>query len=509
MSNNADTRDVIEIDVFRIVGPIFSRWKVIALVVILALAGRAGTLFAAGPSYMADATLTLVKTRTDVQFDGRIRTSQPDDAATTLAEYRRNALVEMVQSPRVAVRAVQKFADRLPPNITPGRLLSSVSAVMATRSDFIRISVEMSDAKLAADIATFWAQEFEKEANAVLSGVTPEYVVQIDGELQRAITELDQVQNDYVAALRQSQADSLRLTINQKVREMDRLEALKLAPTLGSLQRKQSSLGAVAAIGETQERTRQLKTTAVMMRSSLKSGGAAAASSNVMALASLKMQIFTLVSSRSTAMAQLDLTTSSLDRSRANEQRSSVEQQTIGAIFPASVNYDLPPEAFIILSVEEQIQDIDALIASLTELDGQLTLDIQEAIMSQDAVIAPMPANLADIDAEITRVKEELRQSRAALEEETFLLTQLEQKRNTLRDTVQALRSKRAEVDVSNGVGNSYVRLVSEAIEPTESSSGRTRKLAIAGAAGLGVGVLIALALAIRAGDYRRRPQEA
>jgi len=208
-------------------------------------------------------------------------------------------------------------------------------------------------------------------------------------------------------------------------------------------------------------------------------------------------------------MAQLDLTTSSLDRSRINEQRSSVEQQTIGALFPSSVSYELPPEAFAVQTAEEQLQDLDALITALTELDGQLSLDIQAAMASKDAVTAPMPANLADIDAEITRVKEDLRQSRAALEEENFRLAQLTQKRDTLRDTVQALRAKRAEVDVSNGVGNSYVRLVSEAIEPTTSSSGSARALIIAGAAGLGVGVLIALALAIRAGDYRRRPQEA
>jgi hypothetical protein len=339
--------------------------------------------------------------------------------------------------------------------------------------------------------------------------VTPEYVAEIDAELLRATAELDAAQKNYVESLQQAKGDTLRLVVNQKVREIDRLEALRLSPVLGSLQRKQSSLGAVAAIGEAQERVRQLRTMAVAMRGHLQKGGAAAAATNLMALASLKMQIYTVVSTRSTSQAQLDLTTSSVDRSRVNDQRTNVESTALGTMFGSDMNFTLPSEAFIVTSAEEQLQDVEAMIATLTELDAQLSADIQAATVAKDVVDAPVPVNVAEIDAQVARVVDELRRARAELEQETFLTSQLLAKRDTLRDSVQALRSKRAEVDVSAGVGNSYVRLVSEAIEPTEPVAGYFRAAAIAGGAGLVVGMLIALVLAIRAGDYRRRPEAA
>ena len=506
MQNVSAEHGVIEIDLVQILRPLASRWLSILVAVALGAATGFGVSMVEQKRYASTVTLAIVKTRTDVQFDQRIRTSQPEDVSAQLAEFRRNSLVGLADAPSIGRMVMQSFGDRFEPNTTLNDLNIDVTVESAVKSDLIKIQIWADEPKLSAEVATLWGREYEKLANSVLSGVTPEYVAQVDAELVRSKSELTAAQDNLVQFMREAKMDDLRLTINQKVRELDRLEALRLSPVLGALQRKQSSLGAVASLGEAQERTRQLLTLAQSMRKQVELGGEAAASSNVIPLLNLKLQSFAIVSARSAPQAALDMTTSSVDRSRVNDQRVGVDQTALGTIYGTNLQLNLPPDMMVNANAEMQLRDLDSLITTLSEMDQMYSVSITQVQSTAENTAPPAPPNAADVDAAILRTSQELREARAGLEEATFRMSQLTAARDVLRDSTQSLRAKRAEVDVSTGVGNSQVRLAGAAVESQTPVSRQPNRILVGVGGGLLLGLLFAIATAMRAGDFKRRP---
>ncbi len=508
MQSETKLDTVVEIDLVKYVAPTAKRWKYIALAVFVCASLAFGQTFLHPDSYMATATLAILKTRTDVQFDTRIKTVQPEDGLALLAEQRRNTLVGLAYSARIAIRVLDEFKDRLPSNTTAADLVDIVDASLMPKGDLLTISLTAQDPQLAADMTTYWAKELEKEANAVFSGVTDGYLLQISDELSRSKAELVSAQNNLEKFIRSQKNDSLRLTVNQKVRELDRLESVRLAPVLGSLQRTQASLTAVGTLSDLQQRARQVLTITRAMRKQLEIGGDAAASSNLIALVNLKLQVYSLVVSRGASVASLDMTTSSVDRTRTGEMRTNVEQSQIGSVFDNGLQIVMPSNAIVAMSADQQMRDIDGMIGALTDFDTNLTQSIRVAQTAEGAVDVPVLPNSSSIEATINNVVDELRNARADIESETQDGLQLTAERDTKLAVVQSLRSKLLEIEVASAVGNSQLRLAGEAVAPQKTVKSKIYYAAIGGSIGVGVGLLLALVLALRAGDFWRRPSE-
>ena len=76
---NADAADEIEIDLGKYFAMLLAQWRtLLAFTLIGALLGTAVAVIFPAP-YEASASVAIVKTRTDVQFDQRIRTLSPDN----------------------------------------------------------------------------------------------------------------------------------------------------------------------------------------------------------------------------------------------------------------------------------------------------------------------------------------------------------------------------------------------------------------------------------------------
>lgn len=511
MQQSISPKDDIEIDLGRYLFPIFLRWKaVVASVVALALAGL-GLSFAVPASYEAVASVAIVKTRTDVQFDPKIRTIQPDDAGATVNDTRRNALIGLVSNTEIAAKAAQQFGDRLiETERDPARLLQRVKGDSVVRGDLILIKVQHQDPRLAADIATFWAREYENLANSLYAGTSPEYLRLIRTELDRAKRDMDAAQKTLTDFIGENDIDALRLRIAAQARVLDSLEASQLAPSLSALQRSQSALAAVGTLTESQQRVRQLRTLAASMRDQVRSGGDPAAATNVVPLISLKMQIYAVVGSRSTTREELENTTSTSEKTANAREEGQRAPAASGAtrvdisssqapILQVTLNQPTVP-----ISAALQIQDLDAMVASLDKLEGEISSALQTAERDASQVVAlPSSESSEAMTASIAALND-LRAARAELERQEQQLKRLEESRELAVNTYRSLSAKLAEVEVSNAVTNREVRLASEAVPPVSRVTGRIVPVASGAGAGLVLGLLLALIAAARAGDFRK-----
>jgi Chain length determinant protein len=501
--------DDIEIDLGRYIRPLFARWKlIISTIVSLALAGL-GLSYVAPANYEAVASVAIVKTRTDVQFDARIRTLQPDDAGATVNDTRRNALIGLVANTGIAARAVQLFSDRLQKDERdPASVLLLVKGDSVARGDLILIKVQHQDAALAADLATFWAREYETLANGLYAGTSPEYLQLIRTEMDRARTDMDATQKSLTDFLGTNDIDALRLRIAAQARVLDSLEASQLAPSLSALQRAQGALAAVGTITESKLRVRQLRTLAATMRDQVRSGGESAAATNVIPLINLKMQIYAVVGSRSNTREDLENTTSTSEKLAASQGdtqlRATGSTRVDISSGQAPVLQVMLNQPTVPISVELQIKDLDAIVTSLDKLEGELSTALQTAQRdASEVVAAPVAENQEAATASLTALGD-LRSARAELERQEQQRLRLQESRDLAVNAFRSLSAKLAEVEVSNAVANREVRLASAAVPPVERVTGRIVPVGAGAGVGLALGLMLALIAAARAGEFRK-----
>jgi uncharacterized protein involved in exopolysaccharide biosynthesis len=391
--------DEIVIDLVKIarwLGALIWQNKVLlgALAVIGALLGLAYTYISPIP-YEAVANIAMIKSRTDVQFDSRIKTISPDlaSAAQAATDARKASLLTLALNGNIAQNVIQKMGERLPvEDRNAARLLSRVKAEIPNKADLISIKVQHAQPDVAATIANAWANEYERYVNAIYGTTSGDDVT---GALQ---TELDRTRKDSDAA----QIALEKFIADNKADELSRVI-----------------------------RDSQLLIDARAMRDQIAQGGEAAAQSNALALVAFKAQVN-------------------------------------GATLPSLQLQTIPTT-----TAAAQMADLDGLIKSLeTEL---VTLG------------KPAPAQLSAL-------QQQIRVAQAQLEQTQTQKQQLVQARDLLRSTYNTLLSKQAEVQVSNAVSGSEVRVVSSAVVPTTRTS-TGLMIILAGAA---FGLILALVVAAR-----------
>lgn len=386
--------DEIEIDLRKYVLIVGARWRLLlTCTVIAALLGGLIGLILPSP-YEATATVAIVKTSTQLEFDPRFKTLTQDEIANISADSRRATLLGLVENGNIASRVIARMESQLnDEERNPAQLLDKVTAATSGRGDLIMIKVRDQNPEKAANIASTWAREYERYVNELFAGAPSEYGESIANQYQRALDDFTQAQGALEQFIANSQIDQLARTITETRQLLDALqigkqtaltlvisEQLKvnseiIAAYLGAQsanrliafekeqegrrelirayldaqnnaqvrvfsEQVRTDLRALQDLYAAQVRVRRLIGDAKAMRDQVKAGGDAAAQSNSLALSLLKSQAFGLTVPIS----------------------ANLQIQIDGQTAPATA--------------VEQTADLDALIAALEQRDAALTKEI-------------------------------------------------------------------------------------------------------------------------------------
>lgn len=500
--------------------------------------------------YEAAATIALVKTRTDIEFDPKFKTVSQDSlnaAAPSALDSRRASLVGLVQNGVIAQSVVNKLSDKLDiGDRNPARLLQKVKGEAPTRTDLISIKVQDQNPELAAAIANAWALEYEQYVNNIYGGAPVDLSQTIKTEYQRAMQEYETAQNAYEKFIANSKYDEYYRVISETQQTLDALQRSRQTALLASLESEQKwrqtvldayrdaqaqnrviafvneQDGKRAVIHEqTQARLKLLNTyttarvkslewlnQARSMRQHISAGGDAAAATNYFALLGLKAQVYgsTLPSLQfsnqpaSTAAAQLtdlDALIGSL-----NAQISNYEQ-LIKSLAADLSSGDLSASTGI--SASNAI--ITSTYASLFELGDTAKLGIgipttnslALAALDQSKALAQLRNSLVGnsvvADESISALLATMRENQAKLEQEIANRTRLVQSRDVARDTYSTLSRKLAEVSIAAAVNNTEVKFAAPALSPVNRISTQSNYLLIATFLGLAIGLMLMLIL--------------
>lgn len=388
--------DEIEIDLKKWMMVIGKRWRLILTSMLIA--GLIGTMIGlALPSpYEATATVAIVKTSTQLEFDPRFKTLTQDEIATINAESRRATLLGLVGNGNIASRVAARLESQLlPEERNPAQLLEKVQATTSGRGDLILIKVRDQNPEMAATIANIWAREYERYVNELYAGAPADYGASVAAQYERALNEFNAAQSALEQFIAGSQIEQLSRTISETHQLLDALQVGKqtaltlaiseqlkvnaqiIAAYLGAqsanrliafekeqagrrelirayldaqneaqvkvfTEQVRADLEALRDLYAAQARVRRLIGDARAMRDQVAAGGNAAAESNRLALQLLKTQAF-------------------------------------GLTVPISTNVQIQLDTSMTLATAEaQLEDIDALIRALEGRDVALSNEITD-----------------------------------------------------------------------------------------------------------------------------------
>lgn len=181
--------------------------------------------------YRAEASVAIIKSRTQVSFDSSVRTVTEEDLIAGLSgniatviennnKSRRESLVALVQNGTIAERVLDQLQDELPESdLNSDRLLSRVKGTIAANgdSDLIEISVTHPDPVLAARIANVWAEEYEQLVNNIY-GRPASTTDAVQNDVLRAKQVYDDAQEALIQAIAQSRVSQAEREISEKTR---------------------------------------------------------------------------------------------------------------------------------------------------------------------------------------------------------------------------------------------------------------------------------------------------
>ncbi|MCW1968941.1 MAG: Wzz/FepE/Etk N-terminal domain-containing protein [Anaerolineae bacterium] len=560
MSNTAQTSpdtpapnlspDEIVIDFGKIIAHILRFWRLLLACALLGgLIGFAYTRLFPTP-YEATATIALVKTRTDIEFDPKFKTVSQDSlggAAPSALDSRRASLVGLVQNGVIAQTVVNKLGDKLDiADRNPARLLQKVKGEAPTRTDLVSIKVQDQNPALAAAIANAWALEYEQYVNTIYGGAPVDLSQTIKVEYQRAVQEYEAAQSTYEKFIANSKYDEYYRVISETQQTLDALQRSRQTALLASLESEQKwrqtvldayrdaqaqnrviafvneQDGKRAVIHEqAQARLKLLNTystarvkslewlnQARSMRQQISSGGDAAAATNYFALLSLKAQVYgttlpTLQFSSQPAttatsqLADLDALINSLNAQIGNYE------QLIKSLATDLGNGKLDNSSPITLSAST----FTSTYANLFELGDTAKLGIgipttnslALAALEQSKALAQLRNSLVGnsvvADESISALLATMRENQAKLEQEIAQRTRLVQARDVARDTYSTLSRKLAEVSIAAAVNNTEVKFAAPALAPVSRISAQNNYLLIATFLGLAIGLILMLIL--------------
>lgn len=214
-----------EIDLRKYIDILIKRWREIvlltALVVAIATAGVLVVRFTQAPVYQADASVAIVRTQTEVNFDDRFTISSGQPGAADV-NSRRSALLGLVHSGSIAERVAEELYDQLDRQYRePASLLEQIDARLGVdgarnaQSDLIVISARADTPATAAAIANAWARHYVLEVNRIYGQVPDEMIASVQAELDQAQRAYDDAQRALEQFLATSQLNALQREVQE------------------------------------------------------------------------------------------------------------------------------------------------------------------------------------------------------------------------------------------------------------------------------------------------------
>lgn len=214
-----------EIDLRKYIDILIKRWREIAFfaiaVVIVTAAGVIVLRFVQAPVYQAEASVAIVRTQTEVNFDDRFTTSS-GQAGPSDANSRRNALLGLVYSGSIAEQVVEDLYDQLDAqDRNPTTLLERIDARIGveggrtSQSDLIIISARADTPATAAAIANAWTKRYILEVNRIYGQVPDEVITSVQAELDQAQQTYEEAQRELEQFLTTSPLNALQREVQE------------------------------------------------------------------------------------------------------------------------------------------------------------------------------------------------------------------------------------------------------------------------------------------------------
>ena len=529
MSDAEAQSDEIEIDLRKYITAIWVRRRAILIFTVIGalLGGLFGIVFPA--EYEATAGIAIIKTKTDVVFDPRVKTLSSDDLAAagvalTSADARRNALLTLVSSGQIANQVIARMSPQLEvTDKNPAVLMRRIKSELAQKGDFILIKARHNDPIIAAQLANEWSLVYQNYANGVFAGEQPDYASSVTGEVNRrresyevaqkeletfiAENSIDTLRHEIssteklIGGLVEEQSESLRVTFQKRANLRttiisQTLEAQRLAASAIISGQLQTQTNLLYKYYDTRVQLTQMLDEARALRSQISKGGAGNSSTNYLSIVLLKARALSglqnipnnlqinisnatnFTQTQADQLVDLDALTSVLE-DRIKQVDSATLQLTNAVASGETAGLSASP------LVTSALQT-----SATASLENMLQLSGLEALQSSTNADTELNSIITSYGAKLNKV-------RSNLEEQLAHKQSLEHRRDVERDAYSTLLSKQTEVQVSDALTGSEVRFASEALVPDQRTVGRSLYALVGAAAGFILALLIALIMSL------------
>ena len=529
MSDAEAQSDEIEIDLRKYITAIWVRRRAILIFTVIGalLGGLFGIVFPA--EYEATAGIAIIKTKTDVVFDPRVKTLSSDDLAAagvalTSADARRNALLTLVSSGQIANQVIARMSPQLEvTDKNPAVLMRRIKSELAQKGDFILIKARHNDPIVAAQLANEWSRVYQNYANGVFAGEQPDYASSVTGEVNRrresyevaqkeletfiAENSIDTLRHEIssteklIGGLVEEQSESLRVTFQKRANLRttiisQTLEAQRLAASAIISGQLQTQTNLLYKYYDTRVQLTQMLDEARALRSQISKGGAGNSSTNYLSIVLLKARALSglqnipnnlqinisnatnFTQTQADQLVDLDALTSVLE-DRIKQVDSATLQLTNAVASGETAGLSASP------LVTSALQT-----SATASLENMLQLSGLEALQSSTNADTALNSIITSYGAKLNKV-------RSNLEEQLAHKQSLEHRRDVERDAYSTLLSKQTEVQVSDALTGSEVRFASEALVPDQRTVGRSLYALVGAAAGFILALLIALIMSL------------
>jgi uncharacterized protein involved in exopolysaccharide biosynthesis len=574
-----ESQSSISRDIGKALEAILRQWQLIAaLVLVCALtAGLTGLL--APKQYRASVLVASTKTASAVSFGSAIETmTEGQLIASGTGAYglidrqaRQQSYVQLVKNPAVAQAVLETFGSQLKESEREiPKLLRMVEGEVAGSSDSVRISVTYHDPEIAAALADAWGQAYVNHVNAVYSesGSNESYVA-VNSQLEEARENYDRAQaelEEFITANRvdkltrqvaehqalidslstarstavttlieeqtkaqqqviqeyfntQAQSELLALRADQEARQVMVSEYITAMVTMRQdvfTEQVKHREALLAQAYEDQRRVSGLLRDARDMRLQVEAGGAAAASSNALALTLLKAQAFAnqegpndLIIQTTPAIVapeafllDLDGLISALEsRQKALEQE--IQELSEALLAGEDLQYldqALGDNGALAAVIQERYPELfeNGALAGLAENPDRAgsalsenTRAQAEALLQLEGLEAVLGFSLTDgpVEQKLDALEQQLGSLKAELAQEEDRLNDLTHARDLAWETYNTLATKEAELRVAVRTRGTEVALASPAAVPDQDLVSGVRNILLASIAGLLLGI--------------------
>ncbi|MFW5940866.1 MAG: GumC family protein [Chloroflexota bacterium] len=423
-----------------------SYWRLIVAAVVIAGASAFIITSMRDHVYEARATVAILRSRTEVELDPRIRTLQ--EGANTTA--REEGLVALAQSNQVARQVLDEVGEQLDPEARELMTIRDMVEANIT-GDLINITVRHADPDVAAEIANSWAQTYEEHVNSV-------YANSAAPSESNIVAQVEAARQDYEAAQEELEAFISEDRVMTLEREIAVREALLAGyqETLIDMRVKPVTTDQ-AILDSYYSELQQIEGWMADARSLLQqvqdtSGSTAGDVGNAVAFVLLQGKI-------------------------SNSEPPSVVQSPPegagGSIFVGSNNnpMSLQVEVGNVLADGVDSSDVNSLIRTL-ESRREATVDridsLQTSISTGDESENEIAVDYSQLEQQITSFEEEIAALQSEVEAQTALRQDLTQARDRNLDTYQVLLGRQVEEEIVSESPAAEVRLADPAVVPSE-----------------------------------------